>query len=144
MLSFRKKTNEPIPRKLTDRRKDRRTDPILQDPSGRSRGSNNDYWIFLNFIFLYRCVSFGAIDCNISHKLSRPSQFLEKFMEFWNGSLCRNKSGTFPQLNVTAYWKSSNTEPCAKKLSQILANNTDNGGRGIGLRIYVRYYLKNK
>ena len=28
---------------------------------------------------------------------------------------------------------------CAKKLSQILANNIDNGGREIGLRIYVRY-----
>ena len=27
-----------------------------------------------------------------------------------------------------------------KKLSQILANNIDNGGRGTGLRIYVRYY----
>ena len=26
-----------------------------------------------------------------------------------------------------------------RKLSQILANNIDNGGRGIGLRIYVRY-----
>ena len=26
-----------------------------------------------------------------------------------------------------------------KKLSQILANNIDNGGKGIGLRIYVRY-----
>ena len=26
-----------------------------------------------------------------------------------------------------------------QKLSQILANNIDNGGRGIGLRIYVRY-----
>ena len=28
---------------------------------------------------------------------------------------------------------------CAKKLSQILANDIDNGGRVIGLRIYVRY-----
>ena len=33
----------------------------------------------------------------------------------------------------------SDTETCVKKLSQILANNIDNGGRGIGLRIYVRY-----
>ena len=45
MLSFRKKTNEPIPRKLTDRwkgtRKDGWTDPILQDPFGQGRGSNN-------------------------------------------------------------------------------------------------------
>ena len=29
-----------------------------------------------------------------------------------------------------------------KKLSQILANNIDNVGRGIGLRIYLRYCLK--
>ena len=59
--------------------------------------------------------------------------------EFWNGPLCRNKSGPFPLLNVAVYWQSSDTETCAKKLSQILANNIDNGGRGIGLRIYVRY-----
>ena len=60
--------------------------------------------------------------------------------KFWNGPLCRNKSGPFPLLNVAVYWQSSNTEACAKKLSQILANNIDNEGRGIGLRIYVRYY----
>ena len=60
-------------------------------------------------------------------------------MKFWNGSLCRNKPGPFPLLNVAAYWQSSNTEACAKKLSQILANNIDNGGKGTGLRIYVRY-----
>ena len=35
------KSNEPIPRKLPDRRKDRWTDPILQDPSGYPWGSNN-------------------------------------------------------------------------------------------------------
>ena len=45
--------------------------------------------------------------------------------KFWNGPLCN--------------WQSSDTETCVKKLSQILANNIDNGGRGIGLRIYVRY-----
>ena len=59
--------------------------------------------------------------------------------KFWNGSLCRNKSGPSPVLNVAVYWKSSNTEACAKKLPQILGNNIDNGGRGIALRIYVRY-----
>ena len=59
--------------------------------------------------------------------------------KFWNGPLCRNKSGPFPLLNVAAYWKSSNTETCAKNLSQILANNIDNGGREIGLRIYMTY-----
>ena len=42
-------------------------------------------------------------------------------------------------LNVATYWQSSNTEACAKKLSQMLAKNIDNGGRGVGLRIYVRY-----
>ena len=63
----------------------------------------------------------------------------KNLLKFWNGPLCRNKSGTFPQLNVTVYWKSSATEACAKKLSQILANNNENGGRGIGLRIYMRY-----
>ena len=61
---------------------------------------------------------------------------------FWNGPLCRNKSVPFPLLNVTAYCKSSNSEACAKKLSQTLANNIENGGRGIGIRIYVRYCLK--
>ena len=66
-----------------------------------------------------------------------------KFWKFWNYSLCRNKSAPFPLLNVVVCWQSSNTKACAKKLSQILANNIDNGGRGIGLRIYVRYCLKN-
>ena len=47
-----------------------------------------------------------------------------------------------PLLNVPAYWQSSNSEACTKRLSQILAKNIDNGGRGIGLRIYVRYCLK--
>ena len=72
--------------------------------------------------------------CNISHKLLRPSQFLQisvNFWKFWNGSLCRNKLGPSPLLIVAAYWRSRNTESCAKKLSQILANNTDNGGGGL-------------
>ena len=46
----------------------------------------------------------------------------------------------FPLLNVATHWKSSNIEACAKKLSQILANNIDNGGRGVSLRIDVRFY----
>ena len=62
--------------------------------------------------------------------------------KFWNGPLCRNKSGPSPLLNVAVYWQSSDTRTCVKKLSQILANNTDNGGRGIGLRIYVKYCPK--
>ena len=76
---------------------------------------------------------------NISHKLLRPTKFLGKFWKFWNGLLCRNKSGSFPLLSVTVYWQSSNAKACAKKVSQILVNNMDNGGREIGLRIYVRY-----
>ena len=44
-----------------------------------------------------------------------------------------------PLLNVAVYWQSSDTETCVKKMSQVLGTNIDNGGRGIGLRIYVRY-----
>ena len=62
----------------------------------------------------------------------------ENFWKFWNGPH-RNKSASHPLLSVAAYWKSSNTKVCAKKVSQILANNIDNWGRGIGLKIYVRY-----
>ena len=40
------------------------------------------------------------------------------------------------------YLQSSSTEASAKKLSEILADNIDNAGRGTGLRIYVRYCLK--
>ena len=73
----------------------------------------------------------------------RLSQFLENLWKFWNGPLWRNKSGPFPPLSVAGYWKSSNTKAFAKKLSRILANNIDHGGKGIDLRIYVRYCLKN-
>ena len=59
--------------------------------------------------------------------------------KFWNGPLCRNKSGPFPLLNIAGYCKSRNTKACAKKLSQILTNNIDHGGSGISLRIYVTY-----
>ena len=76
---------------------------------------------------------------NISSKLLRPSKFLEKFLEILEWSFYRNKSSPSPLLNVVACWKSSNTEACVKKLSQILANNIDNGRRWFGLRINVRY-----
>ena len=33
--------------------------------------------------------------------------------------------------DVAVYWQSSNAKACAKKLSQILANNIYNGGRGL-------------
>ena len=48
-----------------------------------------------------------------------------------------------PLLNVAGYWKCSNIGACAGKPSQIFANNIDYVGTGIGLRIYVRYCLKN-
>ena len=63
----------------------------------------------------------------------------KNFWKFWNGPSCRNKSGSFPLLNVATYWQSSDTGACVKKLSQILVNNIDRGGRGIGFRIYVIY-----
>ena len=89
-------------------------------------GKLNNYQLYLpNFL------KFCDI---ISHKLLRPSQCLEKFME-----ILEYKLDLFPLFHVAAYWKSSNSEACAKKRSQILANNIDNGGRGIGLRICVRY-----
>ena len=80
----------------------------------------------------------------VSYNISNWDQVnsWKNLWKFWNGSLCRNKSGPFPVLNVAAYCKSSITEACVKTLSQILANNIDNGGRGIRLRIYVRYCLK--
>ena len=53
------------------------------------------------------------------------------FWKFWSGPLCRNKSGPSPLLNVVVYWQKSKTEACAKKLSQILANNIENGRRGL-------------
>ena len=79
---------------------------------------------------------------NISRKLLRPRQFLEKLMKILEDPFCRNKSGPFSLLNVAVYWQSSDTEACIKKLSQILANIIDNGGRGIGHRIYMTYCLK--
>ena len=52
-----------------------------------------------------------------SQNLLRPSQFLGKFQSILEGPFCRNKSGLSYLLNVSAYWKNSNTEACAKKLS---------------------------
>ena len=76
---------------------------------------------------------------NISHKLLRPSQALKKKLwKYWSCPLCRNKSGPFLLLNVATYWKSSDTEACAKNLPHMLALKV---GEGIGLRIYVRYSL---
>ena len=62
--------------------------------------------------------------------------------KFWNGPLCRNKSGPFPLLNFAAYCKSNDTKACVKNLSHILASNIDNGGKEIGIKTYARYCLK--
>ena len=37
-------------------------------------------------------------------------------------------------VNDAAYWQNKDIEACAKELSQILANNINHGGRGIGLQ----------
>ena len=50
------KTNEPIPRKLTDRQKDEWTDPVLQDPSDWGQRSNKNLNIALNRSFKKFCV----------------------------------------------------------------------------------------
>ena len=76
---------------------------------------------------------------NISHKLLRPSKFLEKFMEILEWPTLQKKIRSLPLLSVAAYWKSSNAEACAKKLSQIHANKIKNEGKGVGLKIYMRY-----
>ena len=68
--------------------------------------------------------------------------FWKNVWTFWNSPLCRSKSGPFLLLNVATYWQSSHTKACAKKLSQILANNIDHGRRGIGLTTYLSCFLK--
>ena len=48
----------------------------------------NNYQFYLPNIF--------KLCHNISHKLLRPNQSLEKIYKFWNGPLCINKSGPSP------------------------------------------------
>ena len=55
------------------------------------------------------------------------------------GSLWRCKLGPFHLLNIAAYWKSSNKEASANKLSQILANSTDNQETRAVLKNHVDY-----
>ena len=65
----------------------------------------------------------------------------------WNSGIvhfCRNKLGPSPLLNVAQYWKSSNTEACAKKLSQILANNIDIGVGGLVSEFMLGIVQKNE
>ena len=74
---------------------------------------------------MYRLPKFLESHDSISYILLRPSQFLEKFLGILRGQLCSNKSDPSPLFNVASYWKSRNTEACAKKLSQILVSNID-------------------
>ena len=64
---------------------------------------------------------------NISHNLLRANLFLKNIWKFMNDPLFRYKSDPFSLFNVAAYWKGSNTETCAKTLSQIITSNSDNG-----------------
>ena len=95
-----------------------------------ARNSNNYRFYLPNFLKFYD-------DTHINYRDEVNSQ--KNSWKFWNGPLCRNKSGPFPQLDVAAYWQNWNTKSCTKKLSRILAKNIDNGGREICLRIYVHY-----
>ena len=56
---------------------------------------------------------------NISHKLLRTSQLLEKIMEILECSTL-HISGPFLLLNVAAYWNCSNNEACAKNCLRYL------------------------
>ena len=66
----------------------------------------------------------------------------KNLLKFGNGLLCRNNSFSSSWSMLQDIGRVEKTEVCTKKMSQILANNIDNGVREIGLRIYVRYCLK--
>ena len=110
--------------------------PVIWVPNIFLKSPENQ--ITANFIYLI----YLTFSDNILHKLLRPSQFLEKLWKFLNGELCANTSGPSTLLNVAVYCKSSNAISCAKRLPQILANNSDNEGKDVGLRIYMRYCLQ--
>ena len=90
----------------------------------------------INANFIYQTYSNFATIFDISYWHQVNSR--KRFCKFCNGLFSRHKTGSSRLLNVASYWKSSNAKACAKKLSQILANNIDNGWREIRLRIYVR------
>ena len=87
-----------------------------------------------NYQFLFTFLKFVTIS-RINYQDQVNSW--KSLWKFCNDPHWKNKSGFSPLLNVAVYWQSSTTEACPKKL--LLANNIDNGGWGIGLRIYVRY-----
>ena len=91
----------------------------------RSAGSQNNYQFYLP--------NFPKFCGNISHKLLRPSEFLEKIQA---------PPLQAPLLNAAESWKGSHTnKACAMELSHILAKNICNARRGIGLRIYLRCFI---
>ena len=92
--------------------------------------------IFLPNCSLYSSSTISQINC------WEQVNSWKNLWKSWNGSLCRNKSGTYFLLNVAAYWKNSSIKVRVKKLFRMLASNTDNGARKVSLRIYVRYCLK--
>ena len=118
-------------------------------PLGRG---NLHHLMFITELLLVLPV--GHMDPHITDKVTKPAiscvnywdqvNSWKKLWKFWNGPLCRNKSGPFPLLNVAAYWESSNSEACAKKLSQILANNIENRGEGLVSEFMWGIVLKNK
>ena len=58
--------------------------------------------------------------------------YCKHFRKLWNGQFCWNKSCCSSSLvNVATFRKSSNTKPCIKKLSKILENIIDNGGKAL-------------
>ena len=65
----------------------------------------------------------------------------KNFWNFWNVPLCRNESGSSPQLSIALYWQSSNTEACAKKLSQILSNNIDDDCMFLSCHVRVSEWI---
>ena len=90
----------------------------------------------LNVLALFQTKNTKVITCNVSHKLFRPSSG----KVIWNSRMVDfpHINESTPLLHAAASWKRSNTEACVKKLSQILANNIDNGSSEIGLIIFVR------
>ena len=82
--------------------------------------------ITINFIYVISPNFVTILHINYWYQVNSWRNFLK----FWNDPFCRNKSGLSALLNVAAYWQGSNTKTCAKKPSQILANNMDNGGEG--------------
>ena len=132
------KTNEPIPKKLTDRqkdgRKDIRTDPILQHPSGRCRRSNiatsnattHPYYQHSYIFLLYDVKTISYIICNIVGRLWKrqeegQTKYFIKFentynyLEFIKNNKPTNKFQAKSQINPSTY----NTAAFDAKISLI-------------------------